>query len=96
MHSHVPLLSAKTQEIKNGRIELRAGQTDLMKSRALPNRALGWTFERHNICLREALETKLREWCGRFELGVKSRKRFIHRPEIATIVDERVVRDFWY
>ena len=89
-----PCSQQKIQEIKNGRIELRAGQTDLMKSRTLLNRALGWTFERHNICLREALETKLREWCGRFELGVKSRKRFIHRLEIAIIVDERVVRDF--
>ena len=35
-------------------------QTDLMKSRALLNRALGRTFERHNIRLREALETNLR------------------------------------
>ena len=35
-------------------------QTDLMKSRALLNRALGRTFERHNIRLTEALETNLR------------------------------------
>ena len=35
-------------------------QTDLMKSRVLLNRALGRTFQRHNIRLREALETNLR------------------------------------
>ncbi|MEE8347990.1 MAG: TolC family protein [Acidobacteriota bacterium] len=35
-------------------------QTDLMKNRALLNRALGRTFERHNIQLMEALETNVR------------------------------------
>jgi outer membrane protein TolC len=35
-------------------------ETDLMKNRALLNRALGRTFQRHNIHLREALETNLR------------------------------------
>ena len=35
-------------------------QTDLMKSRALLDRALGRTFATHNIALGEALETNLR------------------------------------
>jgi outer membrane protein TolC len=40
-------------------IVIRA-QTDLMKSRALLDRALGRTFVTHNIDLREALDTNLR------------------------------------
>ena len=49
------LIEAQRDLLRAESIVVRA-ETDLMKSHALLDRALGRTFERHNISLTEALE----------------------------------------
>jgi len=53
------LIEAQRDLLRAESIVVRA-ETDLMKSQALLDRALGRTFERHNISLTEALEMNLR------------------------------------